>query len=94
MTPSEWNKQTIPEHATRHALSPRLGCKVFYRDDVTPHQEWNGLTWCDIGLNGNCHPYSSPLNEEPYLAPYKHAYPGAVKPTEYYPDRNSNYVGD
>lgn len=67
MTPAEMDAQVIPPHTTRHALSVSQGCKVFYRDDVMPHQVWNGLCWSDLGLNGNCHPYTSPISELPYL---------------------------
>ena len=67
MTPIMWDQQVIPQHTTRHALSVKLGCKVFYRDDVTPHQKWNGLCWSDLGLNGDCHPYTSLLSDEPYM---------------------------
>ena len=67
MTPQEMNNQQVPQGATRHAMSVSLGMIKFYRDDVTPHQEWNGMCWTDLGLNGNCHPYTTPLSDKPYL---------------------------
>ena len=67
MTPQEMQQQVVPQGTTRHAFSVKLGMRIFYRDDVTPHQEHNGFVWCDIGLNGNCHSYSTPIDEEAYL---------------------------
>lgn len=92
MTPTEMDAQIPPENTTRHAISVSLGQRLFYRDDVTPHQEWSGLTWSDLGSNGNCHPYTSLLSEAPYMHVSKAYSSGKQKLSPIYTD--AKYKGD
>lgn len=67
MTPAEMDLQVPPHGATRHAMSIRLGQRVFYTDT----HAWNGFRWFEVG---DTTPYSSPLDEPAFLPVYKSGY--------------------